>query len=353
MLFELSDELINYPAAEEHKVLDSISNLLIGYYEGNHLLMSSESFCDRFKNKIEDSRARSALHYLENHLSYSYDVDWHVKVLLRNADPNKHEIDLFFFEKTSAIQPARVIGEHINDAYFYYYVMCSMINITDIVENTSYIPDLGGGSSSLDKIDFLFRNNDSINLAIFDSDKKYPNDGNKDRMSEKLSKKYRNKKVNIGIEIINVMEVENLIPLSFILKIHKDKANILKRINIACPVFLNYYDFKNGIYYNGDLKNQKYNVHIRDWYNTASRGKDDFDKFIEREKSKSSEEPICIFPSIGKQILKSFVEQANVKHPNNIKYGLLDGDVRLINEWNRIARIMYTFTCSRKNDPIS
>ena len=54
MLFELSDELINYPAAEEHKVLDSISNLLIGYYEGNHLLISSESFCDRFKNKIED-----------------------------------------------------------------------------------------------------------------------------------------------------------------------------------------------------------------------------------------------------------------------------------------------------------
>ncbi|MDY6437320.1 MAG: hypothetical protein SPK72_07085 [Bacteroidales bacterium] len=351
MLFELSDELINYPIEKEIDVIDCITNVLIGYYEGNHLLMSSESFCEKFKNKIVEDRAKRALFYLEKHLSYSYDVNWRVKVVLNDADPKKHEINLDFFNKTSAIQPTRVIGEHLNDAYFYYYIMCSMIDINDIVENTSYIPDLGGGSSSIDKIEQLFNNSDSINLGIFDSDKKHPSDNNKDRMSEKISKRFRNKKMNVGIEIINVLEVENLIPLSFILELHKDKKTILNIIKIRCPELLNYYDFKEGIYYNCNADDQKYNEKIKDWYNKTYKGKESFDEFIKKGKSKG--EPICIFPNIGKSILKSFVEQSNVKYPKRIKLGLFDNENRLINEWNRIAKIMYTYTCSRKKDPIN
>ena len=351
MLFELSDELINYPIEKEIDVIDCITNVLIGYYEGNHLLMSSESFCEMFKNKILDDRAKRALFYLENHLSYSYDVNWHAKVVLNDADPKKHEINLDFFSKTSAIQPTRVIGEHLNDAYFYYYIMCSMIDINDIVENSSYIPDLGGGSSSIDKLEQFFNNSDSINLGIFDSDKKYPSDNNKDRMAEKIWKRFRNKKMNVGIEVINVLEVENLIPLSFILELHKDMKNLLNRIKTECPELLNYYDFKEGIYYNCNADDQKYNETIKDWYNTTYKGKEDFDEFIKKGKSKG--EPICVFPNIGKGILKSFVEQSNVKHPKRIKLGLFDNESRLLSEWNRIAKIMYTYTCSRKKDPIN
>lgn len=353
MLFELSDELINYPIEQETNVIDCITNVLIGYYEGNHLLMSSESFCEKFKIKIIDNRAKRALFYLEKHLSYSYDVNWHAKVVLNDADPKKHEINLDFFNKTSAIQPTRVIGEHLNDAYFYYYIMCSMININDIVENTSYIPDLGGGSSSIDKIEQLYNNSDSINLGIFDSDKKHPSDNNKDRMSEKISKKFRNKKTNVGIETINVLEVENLIPLSFILKLYKDKKTIFNKIKSECPEFLNFYDFKEGVCYNCNANDQKYNEKIKDWYNTIYKGKKDFDTFIKKEKPKSKGEPICVFPKVGKNILKSFIEQAYLKPPKRIKPGLFDNEPRLINEWNRIAKIMYTYTCSRKNDPIN
>lgn len=353
MLFELLDELVNYPAEAENKVVACISNLLLGYYEGNHLLMSSEFFCNAFRNKIVDDRAKSALHYLEKHLSYSYDIDWHAKVKLKDANPQKHEINLGFFEKTSAIQPTRVIGEHLNDAYFYYYIMCSLIKKNDITENTAYIPDLGGGSSSIDKIDLLFQKNDSINLGIFDSDKKYTNDTNKNRMSEKISKKYRNKKVNIGIETINVMEVENLIPLPFIIKLHRDKEAILNRIKKECPELLNYYDFKNGIYYTSKTDDPQYNAKIKYWYNVIYKDKENFDEFIKKCLVKQAEEPICVFPNIGKQILKSFVEQANVKRPEKIKYGLLVNDDRLVAEWNRLAKIVYTYTCSRKKDPIS
>lgn len=351
MLFELSDKLLGYPLEEEVTVLNCITNILIGYYEGNHLLMANDSFCEGFKDKITDDRAKRALRYLENHSSYRYDVDWWAIVVLDKADPQKHEIDLRFFERTSAIQPTKIIGEHLNDAFFYYYVMCSMININDVVENTAYIPDIGGGSASIDKINYLYYENASINLGIFDSDKKYPEDKRKDRMAIKISR-FKDKKPTIGIDVINVMEVENLIPLSFVMKLHKDKKDILQLINKNCPELLQYYDFKDGLCYKVGCE-QKYHDYLKEKYekiNPKGRG---FDDFISKEKAKSPDEPIIVFPSIGKNILKSFIEKTNVISNKAINFGLFDNDSRIIGEWYRIARLVYTYTCSRKKDPIN
>lgn len=351
MLFELSDNLVNYSIGEEVSVLNSITNILIGYYEGNHLLMANDSVCNYFKDKMTDDRAKRALRYLENHSSFEYDVDWKAIVVLDEADLKKHEIDLRFFERTSAIQPTKIIGEHLNDAFFYYYVMCSMMSVPDIVENTAYIPDLGGGSSSIDKITYLFKENASINLGIFDSDKKYPEDKNKERMAIKLSK-YKDKKLNIGIDIINVMEVENLIPLTFVKKLHKDKAHFLQQINKVCPTLLDYYDFKEGLFYK-DGYEEDYKVFLKEKYENVNPKSCEFDKFICRKKSEAPDEPIEIFPNIGKDILKSFIKETNVNNNKPLNFGLFDNDSRLYNEWNRIARLVYTYTCSRKKDPIN
>ena len=54
MLLELTDTLINYSNHQERMVIDSMSNILIGYYEGNHLLMASDEVCDNFAKKIKD-----------------------------------------------------------------------------------------------------------------------------------------------------------------------------------------------------------------------------------------------------------------------------------------------------------
>ena len=351
MLFELPDELFGYPLEEEVTVLNCITNILIGYYEGNHLLMANDSFCEHFKDKITDDRAKRALRYLENHSSYQYDVDWQAKIVLKKADPKKHEIELRFFARTSAIQPTTIIGEHLNDAFFYYYIMCSMININDIVENTAYIPDLGGGSSSVDKINYLFNKNGSINLGIFDSDKKFPDDKRKERMAIKLSK-FKDKKLNIGIDIINVMEVENLIPLSFVMNLHKDKKRILQLINKNCPDLLNFYDFKEGLCYK-EAYEQKYYDYLKEKYEKINPKKCGFDDFIRNERIKTSDKPIIVFQSVGKDILKSFVEKTNVKTNKPIKFGLFDNDSRIYGEWRRIARLVYTYTCSRKKDPIN
>ena len=342
MLFELTDELTNYSLDEESLVLNCITNILIGYYEGNHLLIANDPVFNAFKDIVTEDRAKRAIRYLENHSSYEYDVDWKVKVVLDNADPNKHEIDLSFFERTSTIQPTKLIGEHLNDAFFYYYIMCSMINIKDIVENTAYIPDLGGGSSSVDKINYLYKRNDSFNLGIFDSDKKYPEDKNKERLAIKIS----------GIDIINVLEVENLIPLTFVIKLHNDKKNLLQQINRNCPELLDYYDFKDGLFYKEEYE-QKYLDFLKEQFEKTHPKGSKFNKFISKEKSKSPDKPIIVFPSIGKNILKSFVEETNVNSNKTINFGLFDNDPRLFDEWNRIARLVYTYTCSRKKDPIN
>lgn len=351
MLFELSDELLGYSLEKEVTVLNCITNILIGYYEGNHLLMANDSFCEKFKDKIIEDRAKRALRYLENHSSFEYDVDWRAKVVLDGANPQKHEINLSFFERTSAIQPTRIIGEHLNDAFFYYYVMCSMININDIVENTAFIPDLGGGSASIDKINHLFKQDDSINLGIFDSDKKFPDDNNKERMAIKISK-YKDKKLNIGIGIINVMEVENLIPLSFVMNLHKDKKRILQLINKNCPDLLNYYDFKEGLCFKEDYE-QNYYDYLKEKYEKINPKKCGFDDFIRNERMKTPDKPVVVFQSIGKDILKSFVEKTNVKTNKPVKFGLFDNDSRIYGEWRRIARLVYTYICSRKKDPIN
>ena len=100
MVFELTDNLCEYPLEREEQILICITNLLIGYYEGNHLLMASELLCDHFQSKLSDSRAKSALNYLKNHCSFSYDVDWIMQVVINDDKNNLHEISIDFFEKT-------------------------------------------------------------------------------------------------------------------------------------------------------------------------------------------------------------------------------------------------------------
>ena len=48
MLFELTDTLLSYEPTEKEKVITGVTNLLIGYYEGNHLLIISDDFYDAF-----------------------------------------------------------------------------------------------------------------------------------------------------------------------------------------------------------------------------------------------------------------------------------------------------------------
>lgn len=105
MVFELTENLCEYPTDKEEDILICITNLLVGYYEGNHLLMATESICDFFQPKITDSRAYSALNYLKNHCSYGYDVNWSVKIVINEQRENQLELSLFFFKSTASIQP--------------------------------------------------------------------------------------------------------------------------------------------------------------------------------------------------------------------------------------------------------
>ena len=57
MVFVLSDELCNFTNKEKEVVLHGVTNLLIGYFEGNNLVEFNDKFYKKLEPLIIDDRA--------------------------------------------------------------------------------------------------------------------------------------------------------------------------------------------------------------------------------------------------------------------------------------------------------
>lgn len=339
MVFELTDSLINYKIDQEQDILKGLRNLLIGYQEGNLILIASDEFCEFYFDRVGDEYKRE-LRYIYKHNSFNYDVNWYTKVVLDQADVTKHEISISFFTKTSSIQPTLLVGENMDDAHFYY----KLVSYYYPQENIKCRKDYGGGSSSFDKLENIINNERSFCLGIFDSDIRYPGcpDGG---TYKKVWDIYKNSEVNIFVEKLEVHEVENLIPFSFLIKNTKAPSTRKFLENLRKKKMLEnimpYYDIKAGI-------SRKQINSDRNYYNFAETI---YDALVTKAKKGTFEKSIgnykddhLIFPPIQPSILTKFV-QSKSTFDEYTSY--------LTSIWDHLAKLIYTFVCTRGDNPIS
>ena len=336
MLFELTDTLCSYQPADKEKVITGVTNLLIGYYEGNHLLIISDDFYDAFESEITDDRAKQALRYLYSYETYDYKVPISYKVVL-DDNCRRSELPISYFQLTKSIQPIPILAENPNDVAFYAIVTRIIKKLDE--DLLAFIPMHGSGYSMGTELEKL-QNNHVLSLAIGDSDIKYPK-GKVGATGGAVLAAYTNGKY-VNLKIINVHEIENLLPPQFIYERSENEGEsfMSRLIKQGLLDYLRYYDVKNGISLS-DITEPKYNTFANDIYDHLYNTKKcTYDRYVKQCQKNHKK----IHPKLKDDLIKKFLRLSFDKQNSYQIY--------FKQEWSEIAEIFYQYACSRVSEPI-
>ncbi len=303
MVIELTDTLLEYSLDEENRLINSLTNLLISYYEGNHIIMATPAICDVFASKLTDLRAKEALNHVSKNLYHGYEVRWRIKVVLKNANELNYEMDYTRFEKSQSVQPTFFICENLADIDFYIY-LTKYYNPT--VELRS-INTPGGGDTTCEIFSY-HRRRSCFTLAIVDSDIKFPG-GRIGTTAEKCQKKSKHFKANSCLIILPCHEVENMLPHSFFIEFSSTAVKrFLQKLKICDKLdILKFYDIKNGIIKEHLENFPEYKLFAEELYCSVygkKKGKHSFQQFYDSKSSKDK-----IFPAINPKALDKFLKE--------------------------------------------
>ena len=332
MLIELTDSLMDFTADEKESVRQSLSNIMRGYWEGNHLLMASPGFCVFFSLILTDHISRSALHHIDENASFIPSVSNHLRVVLCNPDPNRMEVGYDFFLNTLSIQPTFFLCESFNDVRFYKFLVKNYYYGSHI---SSF--DLCGGGGAIAEFYKKIRRKDCISLTIVDSDRFFP--GSALGPTAEGCKKVNTKPcATAHLHILDCREVENLIPINSLqfLSIGRAGRLFIQKLHHCKRLdFLKFYDLKCGITKGQIMSVKGLFTYVEEVFKDLY--KRDFSKKLQTLK----EEDI-VFQLRRKDILQHFNDR--------IKY--IDKDI-FENERKKVAEIVFTYLCSRGPEPFS
>lgn len=339
MVFELTDGLAKCPKENWRVLSICISNLLIGYYEGYLLLTASKPLCRFLKDKglAAGLRESKALNYLENNNSYNPAVLWHIRVVLDSPDVSRHELDINFFTSVESILPSSFLCEHIIDIRFYmrqarmYYPYSPM----------KLIERCGGGGSTADVFKSIKKRN-VVCLTILDSDCKYPGclRPPKGSTAYRCKSCYKKPLANIELVVLPVHEIENLVPLSYMLqKTSADGVNFLKRLEKHNMLDkLVFYDIKLGITKKDAQDSPELFEFAKDIYDVFFAKRQSFDSYYNHKKQNDH-----LHPAINPNLLGAYMGDNN-RNCQSDMFDIYRKD---------IADIVHTFMCCRGDNPIN
>lgn len=235
--------------------------------------------------------------------------------------------------------PTFLCTENQRDGKFYQIVCNYYLSQERILNMASRYKTWKGGGSDFGnalKNDSIL--SDNFIFAIADSDKCYPND--KIGKTAKSIKFLGHNRYNADYYILlNVSEIENLIPIKLVKKYNSD---------IAClrDSDLSYFDFKEGLKYQ-----ILYEKDSRDyWKSNFSRITIDWDEIIDFAKDKSYSDycdkvhgKTSLVPGCGKNLLDSLLDDNEWK---NIREA--DFTQSQLSEWKEIGKKVFSWTCCSK-----
>lgn len=339
MVFELTDGLAKCSHKDLRILTICISNLLIGYYEGYLSLIASKPLCRFIKDKglAEGIREKIALNHLENNNSYSPSVLWHIRVVLDSPDASKHELDINFFTSVESILPSSFLCEHLIDIRFYMRIAYSYYPNSPM----KVFERCGGGGSTADVFKNIKRKN-IVCLVILDSDSKYPGCPRppKGSTAYRCVSSYSKPLANIEIVVLPVHEIENLVPLSFMLqKTDADGLKFLvrlKRHNMQDRLV--FYDIKQGITKKDAIDSPDLLSFAQEIYNGIYPQKQSFDSYFKHKKPHD-----YLHPAINSNMLSDFMDDKQKTYEPD-----------MFDAYRKsIADIVHTFFCCRGDSPIN
>ena len=339
MVFELTNGLAGCGKERVRTLSLCVSNLLVGYYEGNLILIASPLLCRYLEAQklIKGYRERKALEYLKNNSGYRPNVLWHIRVVLDNPDVSKHELDIDFFNKTESVQYSSFLCEHLIDVHFYmrlarqYYPNSPMATIERC----------GGGGATADVLKSV-KGRKVVCLVILDSDCKYPGSDRppKGSTAYRCQQCYKTPLSNIELKVLPVHEIENLVPLSFMYQdTDADGLKFLKRLEKHDLLNgLIYYDVKQGVTKKDAERCQGLMAFAKDLYEAAYPKRQSFETYLKHTKENEN-----LHPALNSAMLSDYMDdKLKVYQPDMFDVYRKD-----------IADLVHTFMCCRGFEPMN
>lgn len=315
MLFFLSEELIAdeyyQDPRRQDKINRAVKNILLGVFESKHLMCANLNVLTFFTEKITDHDALSTLRDIINKYSFiNYtSIKRRIKVipqdniheLIQDGDYKIINLSINYFQDSKMIQPTIILGEDTQDTDFYYIISKFICKKYNYNLNLCYDSDNGGGSSISDRYKRFQNKNERFCLAFVDTDKHFPEDDEGGTLKELRNTANLNNHM-CQYMVIDVQEIENLVPFNYIADIpalSQDDLNAINYIQINNPELLRFYDLKKGI----------------------------------------KKKTICLHPNVEK--FKEYARQVCISNPNIIdfeEYYIAKNDDDLV--YNQLCRIL-------------
>jgi len=195
---------------------------------------------------------------------------------------------------------------------------------------TNFFGLMGGGSTIGQVIKQEVELKQHFAFAITDSDKKYPTCNKKGDTCKSVEKELRKKPFNCGHYIMqNVMEIENLLPLSVILE---DKELNVKNIKRCMLKDWSFFDMKKGLYNSKDPEFYKYWYENIDALCIQNTFKTDYKTGLEK----------CIIEGLGENVFSNFLKLMEKKTTIFEDKDLSDNQKK---EWENIGKHLISWCC--------
>ncbi|WP_321425060.1 hypothetical protein [uncultured Bacteroides sp.] len=353
MLFILSDELLATESTVKERINRAIKHIATAVFESKHLLFGSIDVLKHFKKVFRlDADLYNLFNALENNY-YTTPIDFITRrieivinvITLKRVEEN---IEIFQasideFQESSTCQRTILLGEDLNDCFFYEHVLKWFVENQTFNVNCVFEKDNGGGVNTAKSIkNHLY--NKKILLSIIDTDRKYPNSKTGETY-DKCAKYINKEKGKFKLLVLNVQEIENLMPFNFLEgkayfgehAYKKDKFDLLRQTN---PSLLKFFDIKKGIKKGITEEDPQYKEFARRCC-ACDPNITDFDTYYD---SINNDE--YVYPPFSR--ILNIIENDLKERINDID--LLDFQE---SEWHRIGKNLVNFTCARNNEALN
>lgn len=343
--------------------ISALANLLRAHYFRKNIVFADQATLENVKDssnygKIEKLSAQDILEHrreiggLKNSLSHYAMIDFSPKgpeIYQKTKNVFQMNYEHFIHERNSS--PTVLVTENYNDYLFYQMLAeyhSKYISKQDLRVNLDFTP--GGGSQSKVEFDRCIIAG-KFTLCFIDSDKKHPN-GSEGETSKCFTKEDKSGKNRCFAKVLDVKEIECLIPLHLLEEIVIEKIN--EKVDLIDEIksyaeknnsFQDFFDFKDGIDLKEAIKlDEKYGPF---WLTILQTNK----KFSDKECVKNKVCYQCTeCPKVGgvsESILPKILTKMRTSHKRNFR---LEGNLK--QHWESIGEIMLNWGCTLKAKPI-
>lgn len=360
MFIHLDNSLIVDPTNTEAEDIErAVRNLAVAAFESKHILYGDFDVIKTMRARMDGNKdakmVLDKIYHKYGTMACPPEITYYIKVARENGEKEKDEdgrefakVSYRYFMDTLNTQACNLVSEDYNDCYFYRIVLERFKREKGCNMSCRFEDCSGSGERTLMHLqDLLFRKK-QITLCVVDSDRKY-----KEQEIEENSTSGKCRKIGRNIPtykfvVLDVHEVENLVPLNVVDKMvwtadsieNKDAFDYL-RYNAKTEEVLPYFDIKNGVKKDNRLMTDpKYMTFAKTCYEMnpllmKKNGK--FEQYVD-----GLEEGAVVYPHLRKGLLKKYLEYR--KEDPECEIELLEFQQTA---WMMIGQVMLNMGCSR------